>query len=51
MITSSRRLVSAATALDGAPVGDGSAGPVTRALFAQMRADIEAGMRASASHA
>jgi len=51
MITSSRRLVSAATALDGAPVGDGRAGPVTRALFAQMRADIEAGMRASASHA
>lgn len=51
MITSSRRLVSAATALDGAPVGDGRPGPVTRALFAQMRADIEAGMRASASHA
>lgn len=51
MITSSRRLVSAAIALDGTPVGDGSAGPVTRALFAQMRADIEAGMRASASHA
>jgi len=51
MITSSRRLVSAATALDGTPVGNGSAGPVTRALFAQMRADIEAGMRASASHA
>jgi len=51
MITSSRRLVSAATALDGTPVGDGLAGPVTRALFAQMRVDIEAGMRASASPA
>ena len=51
MITSSRRLVSAATAIDGTPVGDGRAGPVTRALFAQMRADIEAGMRASASPA
>jgi len=37
--------VSAATRLDGRPVRDGRAGPVTRALFAQMREDIAASMR------
>ncbi len=42
MITSSRRLVSAVTRLDGATIGDGRAGPTTRALFAQMRDDIAA---------
>jgi D-alanine transaminase len=50
MITSSRRLVSAVTKLDGKPVGNG-AGRVTRALFTQMRDDIAAAMRASAAHA
>ena len=50
MITSSRRLVSAVTRLDGRPVRDGHAGPVTRALFSQMRDDIAAAMR-GASHA
>lgn len=51
MITSSRRIVSAATTLDGTRVGDGRAGPVTRALFTQMREDIESGMRANAAPA
>lgn len=47
MITSSRRFVSAVTRLDGQPVRDGRAGPVTQRLFAQMRDDIAAAMRAS----
>ena len=51
MITSSRRLVSAVTRLDGRPVRDGRAGPVTRALFARMRDDIAAAMHARAAHA
>jgi D-alanine transaminase len=51
MITSSRRLVSAVTRLDGRPVRDGRAGPVTSRLFAQMREDIAAAMRAQAAHA
>ncbi len=51
MITSSRRLVSAVTRLDGVPVRDGRAGPVTRALFARMRDDIAAAMHARAAHA
>ena len=55
MITSSRRLVSAVTRLDGRPVRDGHAGPVTRALFGQMRDDIAAtilaGAGARAAHA
>lgn len=46
MITSSRRLVSAATSLDGRAVRDGRAGPLTQALFARMRDDIAASMRA-----
>lgn len=50
MITSSRRLVSAVTTLDGRPVRDGRAGPVTGALFAQMRADI-ASMMHTRQHA
>lgn len=50
MITSSRRLVSAVTKLDGKPIGNG-AGRITRALFTQMRDDIATGMRASAAHA
>ena len=42
MITSSRRLVSAVTRLDGRAVRDGCAGRVTLALFNQMRDDIAA---------
>lgn len=49
MITSSRRFVSAVTRLDGRVVRDGSAGPLTRRLFAQMRDDMAAAMR-GASH-
>ena len=44
VITSSRRLLSAITALDGRPIGDGRAGPVARRLFAAMRADVERGI-------
>lgn len=40
MITSSRRLVSAVVSLDGAPVGDGRAGPIARRLFAALREEI-----------
>ena len=42
MITSSRRLVSAVTKLDGRAVRDGRAGRITLALFNQMRDDIAA---------
>jgi len=42
MITSSRRLVSAVTKLDGRAVRDGRAGRITLALFNQMREDIAA---------
>ncbi len=48
MITSSRRLVSAVTRLDGQPVGDGRAGPVTTALFQGMRDEIARGIHADA---
>ena len=40
LITSSSRLASAVVRLDGRPVGDGHAGPVTRRLFAAMRDEI-----------
>lgn len=40
MITSSRRIVSPLTHLDGAPVGDGRPGPVATALFAAARRAI-----------
>jgi len=51
MITSSRRLVSAVTRLDGRPVRDGRAGPSTTRLFTQMRDDIASAMCAQAAHA
>jgi D-alanine transaminase len=40
LILSSRRFVSGVTWLDGATVGDGTPGPVCRALFAAMRAKL-----------
>jgi D-alanine transaminase len=49
MITSSRRLASAVTMLDGAAVGDGDAGPITNRLFGRMRDDIAAAMEAHAA--
>ncbi|MFM7132989.1 MAG: aminotransferase class IV [Planctomycetota bacterium] len=42
MITSSRRLVSAVTRLDGAPVGSGRTGGATARLFESMRGAIAA---------
>ena len=49
LLQSSRRLVAAVTHLDGRAVGDGTAGPACRAIFAAMRArvlrDIAAGHR------
>jgi D-alanine transaminase len=41
MITSSRRLVSAVTRIDGRTVGDGHAGRAARGLFGEMRRQIE----------
>jgi len=49
MITSSRRLASAVVRLDGRPVGDGIAGPVTRKLFDAMRLAIGDGIARGAS--
>ena len=40
LVQSSRRLVSAVTHLDGAPVGDAAPGPACRALFAAMHGRI-----------
>ena len=40
LITSSSRLASAVVRLDGQPVGDGHAGPVTRRVFGAMRGEI-----------
>lgn len=45
MITSSSRLASAVTRLDGRAVGDGRTGPVTRRLFDAMRDEIAAAAR------
>jgi D-alanine transaminase len=45
MITSSRRLASAVVRLDGRPVGDGRAGPITRRVFEAMRDAIARDMR------
>jgi D-alanine transaminase len=45
LITSSRRLASAVTRLDGRTVGDGRAGEATRRLFAAMRDEIATDMR------
>ena len=50
MITSSRRLLSAVTRLDGRPVGDGRTGPIARRLFAAMRAEVERGIARDAAH-
>jgi len=41
LVSSTRRLVSAVTHLDGRPVGDASVGPVARRLFAAMRDEVE----------
>ncbi len=39
-ITSSRKIVAAIVALDGAPLGDGSPGPVTTSMFEACRMEI-----------
>ncbi len=51
LILSSRRFVSGVVELDGRPVGDGKVGPVCRALFGAMRAQVQLGRAIGAAPA
>ncbi len=47
-VTSATSFVKPITRLDGAPVGDGTVGPVTRRLFALFAQHAKAGVNTSA---